>query len=265
MNGELFFVNPTPVAEAENCDAAGVAYSDDLACVAYVSRGLQKVEFFVNENEKSFRKCPYWPNWKRNCTMFKQGEFNFSRVLLDSGRKAALVGFDAKEIKVTGDKYIPVDVNLWAPSILAFIQDIFLREIFEHAAKDPTSVAAMVKYFWDSLRIMDGKKVLTSPSDPGEPIKAIVLALASERIDRDRVNAEFNRLQTDERDAKKKQAEERERERLQKRNALLKEMRKYEREHGYVRVRILSNHFVRQLQYTAAMSLIDMRAAEFYP
>ncbi|MGB7435075.1 MAG: hypothetical protein WBR26_02425 [Candidatus Acidiferrum sp.] len=265
MNGELIFVNhPAPVTELKVYDSAGVAFNEDMACVAYVTRGLQTVEFFVNENEKSFAKCPYWPYWKKNCVMFK-GDFNFSRVLLDTGRKARRVGFDDKEIAVTGEKYVPVPVDKWAPSTLPFIGDMFMPEISEHAAKDPSSVAAMVKYFWDSLRIVDGKKVLTSPSDPVEPIKAILLAAAAETIDINRIFADSERRISEERELKQKADEERERVRLAKREALLGAMRAYNEEHGYVLIRMLSNNFQRKLTFKAAVSLIDLHAAEFHP
>jgi len=287
MSG-LFFVNSTPVPKFEPPHAAGIAYSDDLACVAYLGRGLEMVEFFVSENEKAFSKCPYWPLWRKNCVVYKNGEFNFSRVLLDAGRKANHVGFDQKEIDVNGDRYIPVDVDLWAPAMLRRIESGgVLTEVLGHSKKDPSSTAAMVVYFWDSLRVVDGEKTLYSATDPIEPIKAVVVALAAEEIhheqaygESERAAVELRRLEEEDRrragawlfgtNKREKNQARLEVERQEKMARMAKEkvedIPTYYKEHGFVQVRILANHSVRRLSLEAAMSIIyDLRAAEFHP
>ena len=193
-------------------------------------------------------------------------------MLLDVGRKANLVGFDQKEIFVAGDKYVPVPVDEYAAPSLKFIEDELIREVLNHAAKDPTSLAAMVQYFWNSLLTKDSKKVLASSSDPTEPIRAIVLAVSAEKANY-KLDDEKSRIEQEERakewakgaPERERREREQERVRIEEHNKFLATLQAYADEHGgCVRVRMFANHFLRNLKPEAAASLVKMGAAEYW-
>jgi hypothetical protein len=271
MNGELILVNhPTQAAPMfPEASAAGIAFSSELIAVAFIGQGLQHVQLFAHKNETAFQRCPYWSNWKKNVVMFDDG-FNFSRVLLDVSKKVARVGFDSSEIKVTeahGTKFVPVDKDQWATSTLAWIEkENYLLEVFDHANEDPDSIAAMVKYFWAGLRIVNGQKTFSRPADRIEPILAIVNALAAAQIgcEESLKASDIARLETVA--AERKAAAEREALRIEKRDARRTVLKQYANEHGgRVRVRNLRTGYILSLPYEGAFSLIELGGGEFAP
>ncbi len=271
MNGELILVNhPTQAALMfPEASAAGIAFSSELIAVAFIGQGLQHVQFFAHKNETAFQRCPYWSNWKKNVVLFDDG-FNLSRVLLDVSKKVARVGFDSAEIKVTeahGTKFVPVDKDQWAASTLAWIEkENYLLEVFDHANEDPDSIAAMVKYFWDGLRIVNGQKTFSRPADRIEPILAIVNALAAEQIGSDESLKASDIARSETVAAEGRAAEEREALRIEKRDARRTVLKQYADTHdGKVRVRNLRTGYILSLRYEGAFSLIELGGGEFAP
>jgi hypothetical protein len=272
MNGELILVNHPPEPTTPifpEADAAGIAFSNDLIAVAFIGSNLKHVQLFGHKSETAFQRCPYWSNWKKNVVMFEDN-FNVGRVLFDVSKKVKHVGFDPSEIKVSevsANKFVPVDKGHWAESTLGWVEiESYLREVLEHAEKDPDSIASMISYYWQGLRLTDGHKTLTRSADRIEPIMAIINALAAEWIacDESMKASDIASAETEARE--RKAAEERECLRTEKRKARRTLLKQYANEHrGKVRVRNLRTGYILSLPYEGAFSLIELGGGEFAP
>lgn len=168
----LAFINPTPCSSY-----AGISVSEDMICVAFLER-LEAVRFYAKES--AFARCPYFSTWRKNITVFDAG-FNLARLLLDVSREAETVAFSPDEVKIAeanGKKFTPIERASCALRMLRLIQtNGLLSGVTWEAEQSRDSVSAMLKYFWDGLRVVDGRRTLAS-ADRVEPILAIIHALA---------------------------------------------------------------------------------------
>lgn len=186
MSG-LVFVNPSP-----RTSYAGISVSEDLVCVAFLER-LEEVQFYGKES--AFAKCPYWPLWRKNVTLF-DGAFNLGRLLLDLSREAETVAFSPDEVKITetnGKKFVPIDRASAAPRTLRLIEtNGLLSGVAFEAEQRPDTISAMLLYFWQGLRVVDGRRTLAS-SDRVEPVLSVVCALAAKTYVDDKKTAELKK------------------------------------------------------------------------
>jgi hypothetical protein len=270
--GELILVNHPAVVVAPifpKASSAGIAFSSDLVAIAFIEGGLQTVKLFAHSDGSAFARCPYWQQWRKHVVTFEDG-WNFSRILLDVSKAVSHIGFDSGEVKITeahGTKFVPVNKDVWTPSTLAWMEKTnYLGEVFEHADEAPDSIAAMVKYFWDGLRIVDGQKTSSRPADRIEPICAIVNALAAESIafEESLKTSAIARSETEA--AERKAAEERKALQTEKRETRRILLKRYANEHcGKVRVRNFRTGYILSLPFEGAFSFIELGGGEFAP
>jgi hypothetical protein len=177
----------------------GISSADDLVVFASVNDGLVRdVQWFAHESARAFRSCPYWEIWRKNVTLFKEG-FNFNRALYDMARNAKWIAHDPVEVAFDVEdppRLVPVSkaeteacVSRLDPYVLASFTDAprFNRLTTIPGSKpflerDPSSSGAMLRYYWESLRTVDGRKTLTGPLDRPDTIFALARALVVERL-----------------------------------------------------------------------------------
>jgi hypothetical protein len=253
-------------APPETATAAGLSVRDDLIVVAYIGRGLQKTQFFVHKSEKAFRFCPYWSEWRKNVTIVDD-DFNVGRLLLDVGRQAKRVGYDPAELSISeanANVTVPVEKSLCENYLDWIERTNFLREVVIHAEEDPNSIAAMVRYFWESLRLPGGRRTLASPSDRPDAILAIINALAAEAITTERMHAEASSRRENELKEKRQLCADLEGKHVN--SDLCAAMRKQQERYGYVRLMLLSRGGrLLNLPYEDALPLVAHHFAEFSP
>jgi hypothetical protein len=270
--GELILVNhPAEVVAPifPKASSAGIAFSSDLVAIAFIEGGLQTVKLFAHSDGSAFARCPYWQQWRKHVLLFEDG-WNFSRILLDVSKAASRVGFDPGEVKITetyGTKFMPVAKAIWATSMLAWMEkDDYLREVLNIADRNPENDAAMLKYYWDGLRLEDGHRTFKRPADRIEPILAIVNALAAESMANEESMKAIDIARSESKARDRKAAEEREALRVEKREARRTLLKQYSDEHGgKVRVRNLRTGYIMSLPYEGAFSLIELGGGEFAP
>lgn len=190
--------------------AAGISVSDDLIVVAYIGwRTLTRMQFFSNKNRSAWKACPYFELFQKRLIEF-DNDFPRGRVLLDAATQSGLVGFNPEEVTVTekgGAKFVPVPAEgRHSPEeILAWLSrenvlhNFFTlpkageaakpRNVFAVADEVTDSPEAMVRYFWNSLRTVNGHKTFKAALGRAEPIRAVVYALAAESIASEKAGA----------------------------------------------------------------------------